>query len=98
MSGLVPWLNQAVLVRSRDSGVWVGTLEAWEGSSVRLSEARRIWSWRSGAGECSQIAAGGVTKGKIGPPGPVLVLGCCELHPMQPAAVEAVGRVEVWRG
>ena len=48
-----------VLVRTIGAGVHFGTLEEKEGQSVRLSNARRLWSWQ-GALSLSEIAAKGI--------------------------------------
>lgn len=91
-------VGHAVVVRSRDSGVWLGELVDAEATAVRLSSARRAWNWSGGAGECSALAQLGPTGGKIGPPGDVIVYGVCELHPALPAAVDAWAAVPVWTG
>lgn len=92
-------IGKPVLVRSRGSGVWAATLDAHEvnaaGNSVRLSNARRLWSW-TGAGECSSLALTGPSGGKIGPACSVVVNEVLEVHPMQPAAVAAVAAVSSW--
>lgn len=49
-----------VLIRTYSAGVHFGTLEEMEGQIVRLSNARRLWSW-SGAMSLSEIAMKGVT-------------------------------------
>jgi hypothetical protein len=48
-----------VLVRTMGAGVHFGTLEEKEGPSVRLSNARRLWSW-AGAMSLSEIAVSGI--------------------------------------
>lgn len=62
-------IGKPVLVRSRGSGVWAATLDAHEvnaaGNSVRLSNARRLWSW-TGAGECSSLALTGPPAARSG--------------------------------
>ena len=90
-------IGKPVLVRSRGSGVWAATLDAVGAgdTSVRLSSARRLWSW-TGAGECSSLALTGPSGGKIGPASSVLVTEVLEIHPMQPAAVSAVAAVSPW--
>ncbi len=45
-----------VLIRTYSAGVHFGVLEEWDGNKmVRLSNARRLWSW-SGALSLSEIA------------------------------------------
>lgn len=48
-----------VLIRTHSAGVHFGTLEEKEGQEVRLSNARRLWSW-SGALSLSEIAMTGI--------------------------------------
>lgn len=49
-----------VLIRTYSAGVHFGTLEEWDGGKVvRLSNARRLWSW-SGALSLSEIAMKGI--------------------------------------
>jgi len=49
-----------VLIRHRYSGVWIGYMVG-EGSFPHLVkvEGRRIWQWRGGRLECSQLAKQG---------------------------------------
>ena len=49
-----------VLIRTYSAGVHFGTLEEIDGQVVRLSKARRLWSW-SGALSLSEVAMNGVT-------------------------------------
>lgn len=48
-----------VLIRTINAGVHFGTLEEMDGQIVRLSNARRLWSW-SGALSLSEVAMNGV--------------------------------------
>lgn len=48
-----------VLIRTYSAGVHFGTLEEMDGQMVRLSKARRLWSW-SGALSLSEVAMDGV--------------------------------------
>jgi hypothetical protein len=48
-----------VLVRTMGAGVHYGTIEEMEGQCIRLSNARRIWSWQ-GALSLSEIATKGL--------------------------------------
>jgi hypothetical protein len=48
-----------VLIRTYSAGVHFGTLEEINGQEVRLSSARRLWSWK-GALSLSEIAMKGV--------------------------------------
>lgn len=48
-----------VLVRTINAGVHYGTMEEMEGQNIRLSNARRLWSWQ-GALSLSEISMIGV--------------------------------------
>lgn len=48
-----------VVIRTYSAGVHFGVLEEFEGQMVRLSNARRLWSW-SGALSLSEVAMKGI--------------------------------------
>jgi hypothetical protein len=52
--------RRPVLIRHRYSGVWIGYVNG-KGSFPHLLEieGRRIWQWRGGRLECSQLAVKG---------------------------------------
>lgn len=54
------YIGKYSVIRGRGFGVFAGTVEAVEGDTVKLSNARRLWYW-NGAASISQIAAEGVT-------------------------------------
>lgn len=87
--------GRAVLVRSSGSGVWVGTLRSRCGTSVYLTEARRVWDW-TGAAECSALALRGPKSGKIGEPTTPIVHGVDEEHLLSDAAIAAFAGVAPW--
>ena len=55
------------LIRTYSAGVHIGTVASASGREVHLRDARRIWNW-SGALSCSEIAAKGITGGKVSVP------------------------------
>ena len=82
--------SRPVVVRSGQSGVWMGTLVRRVRDAVHLTNARKIWQW-SGANTTSDIATLGVSKGsKVGPPVTTIVYGVCEVIDATSAAVAAV--------
>ena len=93
-------IGKVVLVRSRGSGVWIGTLAARSasaaGHSVSLTNARRIWSW-TGAAECSQLAMTGPKGGKIGVSSAPIVHEVLEELAASDACVSAVASIPEWR-
>ena len=93
-------IGKVVLVRSRGSGVWIGTLVARSasaaGHSVSLADARRIWSW-TGAAECSQLALTGPKGGKIGVSSSPIVHEVLEEFEASNECVCAVASIPEWR-
>lgn len=83
--------KRIVLIRSGQSGVWMGQLVERNGDSVTLTEARKIWRWR-GANTTSELALRGPSKefSRVAEPVTVTVSGVCEQIEATPAAWEAV--------
>lgn len=69
-----------VLLRSSQSGVWIGEFVSKDGSDVTLKNARKIWRWR-GANTTSELALNGCVKEytRVATPVDITVLGCCEV-------------------
>lgn len=92
-------IGKVCLVRSRGSGIWIGTLVSRAftaaGVTVELTNARRLWSW-IGAGECSSLALTGPAGGKIGPACAPIVNEVLEEHVCTDAAIAAIAAVAVW--
>lgn len=89
-----------VVVRSADSGAWLGKLESRDGTEVVLKDAIRLWYW-DGAASLSQLAAEGVNKPdncKFGVPlKSAAILGVCEVLDATEDASVCVRGVEPWR-
>ena len=90
-------IGSSVLVRSRGSGVWMGTLLCAEAQSVSLEDARRLHRW-SGAGECTALAlyGPGADSPRIGPKGSPVVHEVLEVHPATDEAMAALARIPEW--
>jgi hypothetical protein len=89
-------IGHNVVVRSSQSGVWMGTLVEASGDTMRLVDARRIYYW-TGAATCSGLATHGPATGKI--PAAVdsaVVLGCCEVVLASDAAMSRLAAVPAW--
>lgn len=74
--------RRIVLVRSGQSGVWIGTFVSLKGDAVTLKNARKIWRWR-GANTTSELAKFGCDSNgytRVAEPNDVTVFGCCEMH------------------
>lgn len=88
-------IGRDVVVRSTQSGVWMGRLIAANGHDVRLYGARRLWQW-TGATECSGLAVFGPGGGKIGPAVSVVVHDAAEVLEATEAAMGRLAAVPVW--
>lgn len=98
-------MTQYVIVRTRDAGVFAGTLHAPVTEitapmpdSLILTNARRIWYW-DGAASLSQLAVDGTSKpGNCKFPAPVKVAlnGVIEVLAVTRAARESIEAVPVW--
>ena len=58
----MPTKKKYVVIRTFSAGVHVGELVSRKGKEVKLSNARRIWSWK-GANSLNEIALRGVAAG-----------------------------------
>ena len=59
-------IGQYVIVRSSPSGCWAGTLQAMDGSTVTLADARRLWRWWAAKGvSLSGVASAGLHPKKL---------------------------------
>ena len=77
-----------VLVRSGQSGVWIGKYVSQKGDSITLKDGLKIWRW-GGSNTTSELAKNGCTKdgfSRVAEPSDVTVFGCCELHESNEAA------------
>ena len=87
------------IVRSRDAGVFAGTIESRTGTEVTMTDARRIWYW-DGAASLSELAMAGTSKPMKckfpAPVGRVTILKVCEILDMTDAAWESIAAVPVW--
>jgi hypothetical protein len=75
--------GRCVVVRCRDAGVHFGYLTAFQGRTVWLTNARRLWKWKAKAGlALSGVAANGVvaSESKLDSLVPAIVLlDACEI-------------------
>jgi hypothetical protein len=93
-------IGKHVIIRSRSSGVHLGTLAAWSGDEVFLKDSRRLWRWSTGGTgiSLSEIAICGIdqSESKITMVLPELaVMGVCEVIPATAMAVATIMGAEV---
>ena len=89
-----------VIVRTRNAGVFAGTIERKKGKEVELNRARRLWYW-SGASSLSQLAMEGV-KNPESCKFPVevdriVLTEAIEIIDVTPEAKANIAAVPVWR-
>lgn len=86
-------VKRIVLVRSAQSGVWIGEFFSRKGQDVTLKNARKIWRWR-GANTTSELAMNGCDSHAFTrvaePTKKVIVFLCCELHDSNEAAEKRI--------
>lgn len=91
--------NQYVIARSRDAGVFAGTIESRKDKEVVLKNARRLWYWK-GAASLSQLANEGVKyPNECKFPSPVsrvLLTDTCEILEVTKQARKIIEAVPVW--
>jgi len=92
--------NQYVIIRTYSAGVHFGRLEERNGKEVKLSSARRIWSW-SGAASLSQMAVDGVSNAsgcKFSVTVPEIILTeAIEIIPATSKAIKSILGVPEWK-
>ena len=94
-------LGTYVIIRSRDAGVFAGTLQeqSADGTVVLMAGCRRLWHW-DGAATISELAVTGPKrpgKCKFPPSTPKhQVLGVCEVVPCSDVARKAIEGVPEW--
>jgi hypothetical protein len=92
--------GDVVMVRSRDAGVFYGSLVSKVDAEVNLTNARRVYYW-DGAATLSELATRGTSKPencKFPAPtaGIHAVLGVCEIIPVTAEAKKSLDSVTVW--
>ena len=81
-----------VLVRAKNAGVHVGTLEEATGEFVTLSSSHRIWKWE-GAFTLSEVSQNGITGGRVACEVPLLSIPTVdvgEIIPMKSSAHDSI--------
>lgn len=92
-------LNKYCMVRTKNSGVFAGTLVSIKKNKAILTDARRIWRWY-GAASLSQLATDGTSQPeKCKFPIPVekvLLFDVIEIIEITEMAKMSISRVPVW--
>lgn len=75
-------IGEYVIVRCHDAGVHAGTLIDYEGRTVSLSHARRLWRWQCSRGiSLSAVATHGLdhSKSRVADEITVVLADACEI-------------------
>jgi len=93
-------IGKYCMVRTKNAGVFAGTVAKLEGQEATLTNARRIWYWE-GAASLSQLATTGTRKPeKCKFPAPVdevLLFEVIEIIPITDVAAKSIESVPVWK-
>lgn len=91
------FLKQVVLVRSTNAGVYFGTLEEVEGTTVRMSKVRNIFSWE-GASCLAQIANDGIRGGQVSQEvSEIIINEVCQILPLTEIAQISLIKQPIWK-
>lgn len=93
-------IGRYCMVRTKNAGVFAGTVKSREGDEALLTDARRIWYW-DGAASLSQLATDG-TSNPSGckfpiPVSEVVLLEVIEIIPITDKAKQSIASVPVWK-
>jgi hypothetical protein len=93
-------LGRYCMVRTKNAGVFAGTVVEMDGQQAKLINARRIWYW-AGAASLSQLATDGTSRPKECkfpvPVAEVLLFQVIEIIPITDAAAASIASVPVWK-
>ena len=91
------FIGKYVIVRSNQSGVWAGTLASMDGTTVEMTDARRLWRWWAAEGvSLSGVATVGLHPQKLTqcrievPVGSALINDVVEILEVTPSARESI--------
>ena len=92
-------LGKYCIIRSHNAGVFAAQLEEVDGSTVRLTNARRLWYWK-GAASLSELSQKGVSEPencKFPLPLPeLIVFGVVEIIPCSEEAINSIANTPIW--
>ena len=92
-------INDKVIVRCRDAGVWFGEYQGHNGREVKVANGRRMWYWKPAAGmSLSGCAISGVhNDSKIaGPVSEVTLLEACEIMLCSQEGGNSIANATIW--
>ena len=93
-------IGKRVIIRAYGAGVFYGTLNEVDGSTVELTQCRRLWYW-DGAASLSQLAAEGVKRPEnckfTVVVDSIVILNVTEIIPATDEAQKSIEDVKVWK-
>lgn len=93
------FLGKYCIIRSQSAGVFAAQLNEIDDSTVRLTNARRLWYWK-GAASLSELSQEGVSEPescKFPTPIPeLIVFGVIEIIPCSEKAINSIANTPIW--
>lgn len=90
-------IGKQVLVRGYEAGVYFGTLQKVDGTTVKLTNVRNIWTWQ-GATCLSQVAEEGIKGGHVSQTvSSMVILNVCQIIPLSEAAADNLNKQPEWK-
>ena len=90
-------IGKICVVRAYEAGVYYGTVEAIDGTALKITQVRNIWKWE-GATCLSQLAEEGIKDGKVSlVVGSMVILNVCQIIPMTDKAINSLNGIEEWK-
>ncbi len=93
-------IGRYCMVRTKNAGVFAGTVAKLDGQTALLTDARRIWYW-DGAATLSQLATTGTSKPENcklpAPVEEVLLFEVIEAIPITDVAAKSIASVREWK-
>lgn len=93
-------IGKYCMVRTKDAGVFAGTIKFKDDRKITLTNARRIWYW-SGAASLSQLAQSGTSKPSEckfpEPVSEVMLAHWIEIIPITDIAAASIASVPLWK-
>ena len=92
--------NQFHVIRAERAGVFIGKIKSIEGSTLHVTNIRRLYRW-SGALDVIHIAADGVSGNckfsvQLGDEDVSTIFNIVEYHPCSEKSIESINNIKAW--
>lgn len=89
------------IIRADKAGVFIGKIKHADGTTLQVSNLRRLYRW-SGALDVTQIAANGVSgenkfSVQFGDDDLSVIYNVIECHPVSDKALETINNIKAWK-